>query len=177
MYSYDKENEAVKLLKKAIDIFAVGEATHDILSRQLHMMGFQGLKRYHRLQSLEDRTHRIRIQHKVIDIFGVNIEPEWDMEEVKIQDLKDYLYKYWNWESYVYLNIGSIANELTVKGYLEESKDVSCVLKGVRKEIEKINRQIQDLELTEFDMSYYKLLDKKLHDKIKDKECEKGLEY
>lgn len=36
MFSYDIDNEAVKIFKEAIDIFANGEMNHDIFSKESH---------------------------------------------------------------------------------------------------------------------------------------------
>ena len=72
--SYAKDLTPIKLLERAINIFFEGEMQHDIWSRELHMLGFQGLKRWHKLQSLMDRKNRVCLQHEAIDMFGVNIE-------------------------------------------------------------------------------------------------------
>lgn len=165
--SYDKDNEAIKLIKKAIDVFAQGEATHDSLSRIAHTLGLQGFKRWHRLQSKEDREMRIYIQHYTIDMFSVNLEPSWDYEMENPTNIKEHLEGYLDWEIYVYENISSISNELVIKNFNNESKKISECLCDVAKEIEKTRRWLQDFEYTEYDATYIKLTDKALHDKIK----------
>lgn len=170
--SYDTNNEAVKLMKQAIDIAANGEAIHDKLSRSAHMKGFQGFKRWHRIQSKDDREHRIKLQHYVIDMFEENLEPIWDYLLIEPTDLKDHLNKYLDWEISVYKEVNRIANELVLKGYNYEAEEVSDCVKGVVKEIEKIRRWIDTFDKVEWDMSYILLMDKKLHDKCKD--VEKG---
>lgn len=168
--SYDKNNEAVKLIKQAIDISANGEAIHDKLSRSAHMKGFQGFKRWHRMQSGDDRCHRIKLQHYVIDMFGENLEPLWDYVLIEPIDLKDHLEKYLDWEIFVYEETNRIANELVIKGYNHEAEEVSDCISGVVKEIEKIRRWIEAYSMVNWDMTYILLMDKKLHDKCKEKE-------
>lgn len=130
------------------------------------------------MQSCKDRNKRIELQHKVIDLFGINLAPDWKIfRNIDVKSLEDYLNKYWDWGSSVYLNLGKINNYLISKGFIEEARDISCDMKGVRKELEKINRMSRDLELTNNDMTYFKIIDKKLHDKIKEQEKEYGIDY
>ena len=44
--TYAKDMTPIKLLQMAINTFADAEMTHDVISRKVHMMGFQGAKRY-----------------------------------------------------------------------------------------------------------------------------------
>lgn len=134
------------------------------------MLGFQGLKRWHRLQSLSDRMNRVKIQHYAIDIFGVNIEPKLKNTNKSINNLKEYYTDYLDWEIFVYEEMNEISNELVENGYNEEAEIILKDLKGVNKEIEKIRRHILDAETVEYDMSYLKIMDKELHKKMKYKE-------
>lgn len=134
------------------------------------MLGFQGLKRWHRLQSLSDRMNRVNIQHYAIDIFGVNIEPKLKNTNKSINNLKEYYTDYLDWEIFVYEEMNEISNELVENGYNEEAEIILKDLKGVNKEIEKIRRHILDAETVEYDMSYLKMMDKELHKKMKYKE-------
>lgn len=168
--SYAKDLTPIKLLERAINIFFEGEMQHDIWSRELHMLGFQGLKRWHKLQSLTDRKNRVCLQHEVIDIFGVNIEVQFKKTPKSINSLEEYYRNYLDWEIYVYEELNEIANELVENGYNEEANYILKDLKGVKKEVEKIRRHIQDAEIVQYDMSYIKIMDKELHKKLKSKE-------
>ena len=168
--SYAKDLTPIKLLERAINIFFEGEMQHDIWSRELHMLGFQGLKRWHKLQSLVDRENRVCLQHEVIDIFGVNIEVRFKSTPNPISDLESYYRNYLDWEIYVYEELNEIANELVESGYNEEACYLLKDLKNVKKEVEKIRRHIQDAEIVQYDMSYLKIMDKELHKKLKPKE-------
>lgn len=168
--SYAKDLTPIKLLERAINIFFEGEVQHDIWSRELHMLGFQGLKRWHKLQSLVDRENRVCLQHEVIDIFGVNIEVQFKSTPNPISDLESYYRNYLDWEIYVYEELNEIANELVESGYNEEACYLLKDLKNVKKEVEKIRRHIQDAEIVQYDMSYLKIMDKELHKRLKPKE-------
>ena len=168
--SYAKDLTPIKLLERAINIFFEGEMQHDIWSRELHMLGFQGLKRWHKLQSLTDRKNRVCLQHEVIDIFGVNIEVQFKKTPKSISNLEEYYRNYLDWEIYVYEELNEIANELVENGYNEEANYILKDLKGVKKEVEKIRRHIQDAEIVQYDMSYIKIMDKELHKRLKTKE-------
>lgn len=168
--SYAKDLTPIKLLERAINIFFEGEMQHDIWSRELHMLGFQGLKRWHKLQSLADRENRVCLQHEVIDIFGVNIEVQFKSTPNPISDLESYYRNYLDWEIYVYEELNEIANELVESGYNEEACYLLKDLKNVKKEVEKIRRHIQDADIVQYDMSYLKIMDKELHKKLKPKE-------
>ena len=168
--SYAKDLTPIKLLERAINIFFEGEMQHDIWSRELHMLGFQGLKRWHKLQSLVDRENRVCLQHEVIDIFGVNIEVQFKSTPNPISDLESYHRNYLDWEIYVYEELNEIANELVESGYNEEACYLLKDLKNVKKEVEKIRRHIQDAEIVQYDMSYLKIMDKELHKRLKPKE-------
>lgn len=168
--SYAKDLTPIKLLERAINIFYEGENKHDFWSREVHMLGFQGLKRWHRIQSLNDRINRVKIQHDTIDIFGVNIEPKLKNTNKSINNLKEYYTDYLEWEIFVYEEMNEISNELVENGYNEEAENILKDLKGVKKEIEKIRRHILDAETVEYDMSYLKIMDKELHKKMKYKE-------
>lgn len=168
--SYAKDLTPIKLLERAINIFFEGEMQHDIWSRELHMLGFQGLKRWHKLQSLVDRENRVCLQHEVIDIFGVNIEVQFKKTPKSINSLEEYYRNYLDWEIYVYEELNEIANELVENGYNEEANYILKDLKGVKKEVEKVRRHIQDAEIVQYDMSYLKIMDKELHKRLKPKE-------
>lgn len=168
--SYAKDLTPIKLLERAVNVFCEGENKHDFWSREIHMLGFQGLKRWHRLQSLSDRMNRVNIQHYAIDIFGVNIEPKLKNTNKSINNLKEYYTDYLDWEIFVYEEMNEISNELVENGYNEEAEIILKDLKGVNKEIEKIRRHILDAETVEYDMSYLKMMDKELHKKMKYKE-------
>lgn len=166
--SYDENNIAVKLLKEAIEVFAEGEMFHDTLSRSAHMKGLQGFKRWHKMQSEEDRGCRVEVQHYVIDQFGENLTPNWDYEVKTPIDIENHLSLYLDWEILVYKTISRVSNELINEGFSMEGELILKPLEGVRKEVEKVRRWLQDFEFTSYNPVYIKLVDKTLHDKLKE---------
>lgn len=172
MKSYLTDSTPLLLLKEAIDIFHQGEVTHHRLMLGTHSLGFQGAKRWHRVQSGEDRRHCLEVQNYVIDMFGDILTAD-SMATIEFpKDYKEYLESYLDWEIYVYNNITRISNQLMVNNYNEESKLVSKCLGGVRKEIEKVRRWLQDYELVKGDMAYIRMKDNELHEKVKKLENE-----
>lgn len=167
MKSYLEGNEPLILMKKAIDIFAEGEKFHDNMSRYTHLLGLQGHKRWHKMQAKEDMCNRVELQHYIIDMFAENIEPTWKTDMPKPLNVEEYLNAYLEWEISVYKNIADIVVKLTSMGYVVEGKLVGSDLEGVRKEIEKIRRWIQDFTNAKWDYAYIRIKDNELHDKLK----------
>lgn len=168
MIDYDYNEKGVELIEEALNIFANGEAIHDSFSRHTHLLGFQGMKRWHRMQSKEDRERRVYLQHYVIDMFNKNIEPSWNYEMPKSNDIKEHLENYLKWENNVYVRLGLIGNKLIDITLTQESKIITECLKDVAKEIERVRRWIKDIEIIGMDMSYLKLIDRDLHEKLKE---------
>ena len=56
--TYAKDMTPIKLLQMAINTFADAEMTHDVISRKVHMMGFQGAKRYNRYRRGKKKTDK-----------------------------------------------------------------------------------------------------------------------
>lgn len=167
MKDYAK-TEGLKLLQRALDVFAHGEMQHDVWSRKAHMMNMQGLKRWHKLQSEDDRCSRVELQHYIIDMFGVNLEPKWDYKEIESDTLEKLVTDYLSWEVSVYSELANVSNALMLLEMPCEATIVAAPLKEVRKEIEKARRMLADYEYVNWDKAYIKLQDKKLHDKVKD---------
>lgn len=172
MKSYAIDNKPIMLMKKAIDIFAEGENFHHRMMIYNHLQGFQGHKRWNRLQSKEDRCMRIEVENYCIDMFGDSIEPSWDFMIETPKTYYDYLEKYLNWEIKVYTDITSISNQLVEMNYNCEAALIGECLPGVRKEIEKIRRWMKEFEIVEGDKVYLLIKDKELHDKVKKMEEE-----
>lgn len=167
MLSYAVDNKPLVLLKRAIDIFAQGESHHHKWMLFCHKSGFQGHKRWNRVQSSEDRCMRIKVENHIIDMFGDVLEPSWDFASEMPTSLKHYLEIYLAWEVHVYKEINAIANELTIEGYNYEAELISSCICDVRKEIEKIRRWLSDYDLVKWDFAYIKIDDHELHNKIK----------
>lgn len=168
--TYAKDMTPIKLLQMAINTFADAEITHDVISRKVHMMGFQGAKRYNRYRSLEDRKLRVKLQHYVIDIFGMDLEADWKGKDISFNDYKGYLEYYLDTEVEVYAMLNKIHNELVLNGYNAEACIIKDYLPSVVKEIEKVRRWTLDAENSDWDYTLIKIFDDKLHDKMKDVE-------
>lgn len=167
MKSYAKDSSLYSYLKRAVDVFADGEVFHTHMSFSTQLMGFQGHKRLNRYQAAEDRCHRLKLQHYIIDMFGENIQPDWSYTPPVATSMKDYLDKYLTWEIGVYETISRTVINLVESGYLCEADLIKECLPGVRKEIEKVRRMIKEYGMVDYDMVYVLEADKKLHDKIK----------
>ena len=165
---YAEDNEALKLIQDAINIFSDGEKFHDNMSRRLHMLGLQGFKRWHRIQASGDRNHAIEVQHFVIDQFSENLEVTSEYVPTTPIDLKNGLELYLEWEISVYKRISKIANELVLLNFPCEAELIQKDLKGVTKEIEKARRNLQDFTNASWDWAYIRLVDNRLHEKCKE---------
>ena len=167
MKSYAVDNKPIIALKKAIDIFAEGESFHHSMMLFCQSAGFQGHKRWNRLQSKEDRCHRINVENYVVDIFGDIIEPTWDFKHIRPTGVKEYLEMYLDWEIKVYHEISVLANELVSNNYPIEAELIEDCLSDVNYEIRKVRRWLKEYELNKWDMTYLLMDDKKLHEKVK----------
>lgn len=166
--TYAKDNEGLKLLQEAINIFANGEKFHNKASLNTHKWGLQGFKRWHKEQSKEDRCNYIELQHYIIDMFSEVLEPTGSYGEISALDFKEHLSNYLDWEIYVYTELSRIAIELANLGYTYEMDMIAKHTKDVRKEIEKVRRWLHDFDKAEFDWKYIRIIDMKLHDKMKE---------
>lgn len=166
--TYAKNNEGIKKIHEAINIFSDGEKFHDTMSRKFHMWGLQGFKRWHRVQSLEDRSHAINLQHYSIDLFSENLDVTSTFEPPAPLDIKEGLEAYLDWEISVYERVSVIINDLINLGYLHESDTIKKCLGGVVREIEKTRRNIQDFEKSNWDWGYIRIVDHRLHEKMKE---------
>lgn len=165
--NYSNNHMILERLKEAINIFAEGEKFHNKMMLFTHSMGLQGHKRLNRHESSEDRDKYIHLQNYVIDMFGEVIEPKYNYNIETPINLKDYLEKYLAWENTVYKHLSSISNDLITEAYNFESKEISDNIKCVRKEIERVRRMLIDYELVNYDMSYIRIKDHELHEKMK----------
>jgi ferritin len=164
--------EALRLLGDAADIAAHGEVFHHRMMLWTQAHGFQGHKRLHRHESGEDRAQLIRIQNYTVDMFGEILEPDWSYSPPEPKDLRTYLEAYLDWENGVYAKLADISNRLVTLGFPCEA-DLVC--EGLnRKEIEKIRRMLTEYSLSGWDVSYILLADRRLHEKMKEKEEGRG---
>ena len=166
--SYAKDNEPMLLLSRAASKMAHGKIFHEHTMLVTHQMGFQGHKRWHKMQMLEDQEGYIEILNYCIDMFDSILEIDWEYTVPTPKSFVEYVDAYLEWEIGVYEELTDISNQLVIKGFAIEAETVSAHLPGVRKEIEKCRRWLKDYEVTSGDMAYFKLMDKKLHDKVKE---------
>lgn len=157
--------EMLGLLREAINIGANGEMWHHKHMLWCQSKGLQGHKRLNRYESACDRAHYIKMQNYCIDMFGEIIEPDWDYAVAAPKDIKGYLEAYLSWENSVYTRLGAISNSLETMGFPCEAE---LVRRGLPKnEICKVRRMLTEYSLSEWNMAYILIKDKKLHDKIK----------
>lgn len=166
--TYARNSQPMELIREAINISANGEAIHHRFMLISQKLGYQGMKRWHRYESAEDRDIYIGLQNYVLDMFDEIIEPNWDFDLPAPNDIKELLKAYLDWEITVYRRISIIANDLISAGFHYESELVAKCLPAVRKEIEIARRKLLSYESVGWDKSYIKLSDDKLHDKMKD---------
>lgn len=169
--TYAKNDEVYNLLERAISIFHTGEVQHDQWSRDLALLGLKGAREWHKIQSNEDREERIKLQHKAIEVFGIDLEQELIQNIKTIATVEEYYREYIDWEIKVYKELSKIANELNDRDYLKEAEDIEGALKGVRQEIILAREKLQTLEQVQYDMTYIKIKDEKLAKKLKKLHC------
>lgn len=165
--TYAKDMTPVRLLGDAINIYANGEAVHDQLSLYTHMWGLQGQKRYNSHNSKCDRNKRRQLQHYCIDVFGEIVEPTWNYEMSISKDTKEYFQKCLEWEISVYTKLNNIINSLVTGGYNNEACLIRDDLPCIAKKTEKFRRWINDFEKANWSWEYIRIVDTKLHDKLK----------
>lgn len=168
--------KVVDMLAEAINIGSRGMMFHGKMALIAHSMGLQGQKRIHRYNAREDANYMMHIQHYAIDMHGSAISPDtapWVIPE--ITDVKSYLQAYLDYELDVEAKMNNLVNRLVIAEKNGEAAQVQNI-KCVQKEIEKIRRWMQSFELSGWDMAYILDLDKKLHDKYKEKEKSQGVD-
>lgn len=165
--TYAKDMNVIKLMQMAVDLFAEVEMTHDVISRKTHMMGYQGAKKYNECKSTEFRTKRTELQHYIIDMFGMDLEANWQGKSIDFNDYKGYLEYYLDTQIAVYNAMNKIINELVLNGYNSEANIIKDSLSSVVKEVEKARRWMLDAENGSWDYAFIRLSDDKLHDKMK----------
>lgn len=161
---------APEMLKRAMDCKLKGVMFHSKASRTAHMWGLQGQKRWHRWQMHTDFCELVKLQHYLIDQFGENYEPHVEDDLPPLADLEAFFRGYQEYESRYYTIMSDIANQLTLANYSNEAHMIREMLEGVSKEFEKCRRWLQDYQKANWAWSYVRVMDDKLHDKIKDKE-------
>ena len=162
------------LLKRAINMFAIGQMFHSNASLESHKMGLQGFKRLHRYYARKDIEAKMKLEHYAIDMFGMTIKPDWEsFSELKdIKTVKEMLDCYLEHEMNKYAELAEVANELTVNEFLNESHMIREELECVAREIIKCRRYIQDYENSAWSWHHIRYIDNMLHDKFKKKEHE-----
>ena len=120
----------------------------------------------------DDFKQLVELQHYTIDQFGVNYDPEFEATPgaTTITDTQSLLKAYNEYESKYYGIMSDIANQLTLGNYSNEAGLIRDILWGVTKELEKSRRWYQDFEKANWDWAYIRIVDAKLHDKVKEQE-------
>ena len=168
------ENKAIEILKSVADCKSHSIMFHDNMSKECHMWGLQGMKRLHRYKALLDFIDLNLLLHYCIDIFGVNIKPDFVDDIKSVNNIEEYLNYYREEEIDMRSKLGKLAYELSEMGYVEEHKMICCYIPCITKQIEKANRWLQDFGKADWDWAYIRVVDAKLHDKVKEKEEKYG---
>lgn len=176
MKNYARDISPIKWMQALIDTLANAEMWHDKTSRNTHMMGFQGAKRYNRIRSHEDRCLRLKIQHYMIDVFGIDLEPNWKSKNIEFSSYKDYLEQYLDTEIEAYTDLNKIHNALVSEGYVAEACLVKDYLPTVVKEIEKVRRWILEGDNSQWMYHHVRIVDMHIHDKCKEHSSESAYE-
>lgn len=160
-------NEPLTLLTEAGEISARGVMVHQKLMETCQLLGFQGMKRLHRIEAKCDYNAYLNYINYAIDMFDTTLSIEWENGVSTPRDIKSAIEMYLEWEINVYEELNRISNELTVKGYKAEAELVASHIQPVRKEIERCKRWLQKGNVSKWDIVYLLQCDKELHDKIK----------
>lgn len=160
--------EMLELLRQAVSIGAHGEMWHHAHMLWCQSRGLQGHKRLNWYESGRDRAHYIRLQSYCLDMFGEEIQPDWNYSAALPMDIQSYLEGYIDWENSVYTRLADISSHLVVMGFPCEAE---LVREGLpRKELEKVRRMLAEYNLSGWDMAYILSADKELHDRMKKNE-------
>lgn len=161
-----------EIVKEILDCLEQSMCYHDNFSRKCHLMGLQGQKRWHRYYCTQKAFDIQRLQHYCIDVYKEDVSPTKLHDSVDFKDTEEYLNAYLN-SLHTELNkFNSIYTKCIMNGFIKESEIVQKNICCVTKELEKCNRWIQDFGCAEWDWSYIRVVDSKLHDKMKCKEAE-----
>ena len=169
----NKEDKLLELYSKMIDIFTEGYMFHSEASLKSHVFGLQGFKRMHRFMSYKDRQFVLKLQHYIIDMYGVKLDIDWkNLHIPEYDNVKDMFLNYLEYENHQYDKISNIYKEMIDYGFIYDAKLISEPLCNISKEIIKYKRYIQDFNSASCSLHHIRYIDIILHDKYKKEEAE-----
>lgn len=165
--TYIDDIEVKPILQSCIDLFADGKVFHERIKLDVHLIGLQGAKRWHKHQSKKDDEKYKCLQAHFIDVLGLKIIPKWQYEHAEVTTVQEYLSSYLDWEIMVYKKLNIYTKKLIDLGLGFEG---GLIMKSIEtKEIEKIRRWTQDYSKSGWDWAYIRAKDDQLHTKCKNK--------
>lgn len=165
--TYFEDLDVKPVLQSCINLFANGKVFHERIKLDVHFIGLQGAKRWHRQQSKKDDKKYKCLQEHCLDVLGLKIIPKWDYEHLEVKTVQEYLSSYLDWEIMVYQKLNIYIKKLIELGLGFES---SIIMKSIdTKEIEKIRRWTKDYSKSGWDWSFIRTKDHELHEKCKNK--------
>lgn len=165
----------------------IAQMFHREMAVYFSFLGLQGFKRMHQYRHLEESLENDRLLFWVIDhhnmlietadIPSVSIIPkEWLTvsrlqvgQNTKTTSTKTALESWKEWEEETLHLYEDYAKTLLDAGAMEDYCKVSCMMKGTSCELKKLERLMEDLQLTGYDAVYITEMQQEIHDKYKKK--------
>ena len=166
-----EEKSATAILKSAIDYIGKALVTHDVMSRNCHMLGLQGHKRLHRFYCNKAMKLLQKLQHYSIDMYNENIESDMNIEILQYSDVKTYLDLYSKFINQQLCDISTCYKQCIENSYIKEASLIKSYICDLTKQLKKCNRYMHDFTNANWDWTYIKISDNKLHNKMKCKEA------
>lgn len=111
------------------------------VEQMANMFGLQGFKRLHRFMSHKDRQFVLKLQHYIIDMYGVKLDIDWkNLHIPEYDNVKDMFLNYLEYENHQYDKISNIYKEMIDCGFIYDAKLISEPLCNISKEIIKCRR-------------------------------------
>ena len=176
------------------DIFAeiskrqiIGMMFHHELSVMFSFLGLQGFKRLQQYRYCEESREHMKLQFYYIDYCN-HIIPELALDEIRIipkewynaermsvspNIRKTYTAKaftdWQEWEKDTKEVLEKYYEQLMRMDKVCEAEYVLCMIKGVSKELKKLEKCMEDMKMVDYDPIYLVEIQKSMHDKYKKK--------
>lgn len=165
-----KEDDPIKLTQEAADIFSEVMLISDYYGRELHLLGMCGLSKYFRYNCMVFLANVQKIQHHSIDIYSVNVEASMDYAPSPSSTPKESITKAKEAVVERFESLQRVYSSMVMKGFIRESEMVKCMIDECFSMVKKLSKMFRIFSVTNWDYGVMLAEDRKLYDKMKQKE-------